>query len=235
MTRARWCWPRRARCAMPSSSASCSPPSCCWSSCAAGASPCLPCTIVPASLAAAVLVLSLFGMSFNIMTLGGLAASVGLVIDDVIVMIEHIARRSAGRRAAGGAALGAASRGRNSSARSPAPPPPRSSCSRRSAFSPASPARSSRRCRSPWRLTLIASWALTALAVPLLAGALIDFKRWQDPGATARGRALPPAWTAAGRAVPPPAPAPARRPRCCWPSGSFSYTQCADRLHAQSR
>ena len=30
------------------------------------------------------------------MTLGGLAASVGLVIDDVIVMIEHIARRVGG-------------------------------------------------------------------------------------------------------------------------------------------
>jgi multidrug efflux pump subunit AcrB len=50
--------------------------------------------IVPASLAAAILVLSMLGLSFNIMTLGGLAASVGLVIDDVIVMIEHIARRS---------------------------------------------------------------------------------------------------------------------------------------------
>lgn len=33
-------------------------------------------------------------MSFNIMTLGGIAAAIGLLIDDVIVMIEHIARRA---------------------------------------------------------------------------------------------------------------------------------------------
>ena len=32
-------------------------------------------------------------MSFNIMTLGGMAAAVGLIIDDAIVMIEHIVRR----------------------------------------------------------------------------------------------------------------------------------------------
>ncbi len=32
-------------------------------------------------------------MSFNIMTLGGMAAAVGLIIDDAIVMIEHIMRR----------------------------------------------------------------------------------------------------------------------------------------------
>ncbi len=40
------------------------------------------------------LVLRLLGMSFNIMTLGGIAAAVGLLIDDVIVMVEHIARRA---------------------------------------------------------------------------------------------------------------------------------------------
>jgi multidrug efflux pump subunit AcrB len=49
---------------------------------------------VPATLAATVLVLSILGMSFNIMTLGGIAAAVGLLIDDVIVMVEHIARRA---------------------------------------------------------------------------------------------------------------------------------------------
>jgi len=48
---------------------------------------------LPVTLAAAILLLSLFHQSFNIMTLGGMAASVGLVIDDVIVMIEHIMRR----------------------------------------------------------------------------------------------------------------------------------------------
>ena len=50
--------------------------------------------VVPATLAATVLVLSVLGMSFNIMTLGGIAAAVGLLIDDVIVMVEHIARRA---------------------------------------------------------------------------------------------------------------------------------------------
>jgi CzcA family heavy metal efflux pump len=48
---------------------------------------------VPAVLGATVLLLYVFGMTFNIMTLGGLAAAVGLIIDDTIVMIEHIARR----------------------------------------------------------------------------------------------------------------------------------------------
>ncbi len=55
----------------------------------------VPLLVVPMVLAIAVLVLDLLGMSFNIMTLGGIAASVGLIIDDVIVMIEHIARRTA--------------------------------------------------------------------------------------------------------------------------------------------
>jgi multidrug efflux pump subunit AcrB len=32
-------------------------------------------------------------MSFNMMTLGGMAAAVGLLIDDVVVMLEHITRR----------------------------------------------------------------------------------------------------------------------------------------------
>lgn len=49
----------------------------------------------PAVLAAATLVLWLLGQSFNIMTLGGMAAAIGLIIDDAIVMIEHIERRLA--------------------------------------------------------------------------------------------------------------------------------------------
>ncbi len=48
---------------------------------------------VPMVLAATVLLLSVLGMSFNIMTLGGMAAAVGLIIDDAIVMIEHVVRR----------------------------------------------------------------------------------------------------------------------------------------------
>ncbi|WP_346840122.1 efflux RND transporter permease subunit [Microbulbifer sp. SAOS-129_SWC] len=49
--------------------------------------------IVPSVLASTVLLLYLFNMSFNIMTLGGMAAAVGLIIDDAIVMVEHILRR----------------------------------------------------------------------------------------------------------------------------------------------
>lgn len=48
---------------------------------------------VPAVLATTILLLSVLKMSFNIMTLGGMAAAVGLIIDDAIVMIEHIVRR----------------------------------------------------------------------------------------------------------------------------------------------
>jgi CzcA family heavy metal efflux pump len=48
---------------------------------------------VPATLAITVLILSVLGMSFNIMTLGGIAAAVGLVVDDSIVMVEHMVRR----------------------------------------------------------------------------------------------------------------------------------------------
>ena len=49
--------------------------------------------VVPAALTTTVLLLHLLNMSFNIMTLGGMAAAVGLIIDDAIVMIEHIMRR----------------------------------------------------------------------------------------------------------------------------------------------
>ncbi|HEU4671208.1 MAG TPA: efflux RND transporter permease subunit [Dyella sp.] len=49
--------------------------------------------VVPAVLAVTVLLLRVLGMSFNMMTLGGMAAAVGLIIDDVIVMLEHIMRR----------------------------------------------------------------------------------------------------------------------------------------------
>ena len=49
--------------------------------------------MLPAVLAATVLLLNLLNMSFNIMTLGGMAAAVGLVVDDGVVMLEHITRR----------------------------------------------------------------------------------------------------------------------------------------------
>lgn len=61
--------------------------------------------IVPATLAITVLVLTICGMSFNIMTLGGIAAAVGLLIDDVIVMVEHIVRRAGAEGSGGKAAV----------------------------------------------------------------------------------------------------------------------------------
>ncbi len=52
--------------------------------------------VVPSVLAVTVVMFFAFDMSFNIMTLGGMAAAVGLIIDDAIVMIEHIVRRLRG-------------------------------------------------------------------------------------------------------------------------------------------
>ena len=50
-------------------------------------------SLLPAVLAATCLALLAFGMSFNMMTLGGMAAAVGLVVDDAVVMLEHLVRR----------------------------------------------------------------------------------------------------------------------------------------------
>ena len=49
--------------------------------------------LLPAVLAATCVALSALGMSFNMMTLGGMAAAVGLVVDDAVVMLEHLMRR----------------------------------------------------------------------------------------------------------------------------------------------
>ncbi len=50
---------------------------------------------VPITIAVTILVMNLFNMSFNIMTLGGLAAAIGLIIDDAIVVVENIIRHLA--------------------------------------------------------------------------------------------------------------------------------------------
>ena len=55
--------------------------------------------MVPTVLAVTVLCLLVLGMSFDIMTLGGMAAAVGLVVDDAIVMIEHLVHRLESRAA----------------------------------------------------------------------------------------------------------------------------------------
>jgi len=46
--------------------------------------------VIPVTLLFTFIVLKLTGQSFNLMTLGGLAAAVGLVIDDAIVVLENI-------------------------------------------------------------------------------------------------------------------------------------------------
>jgi CzcA family heavy metal efflux pump len=53
--------------------------------------------VIPVTIAVTFIVLWAIGQSFNLMTLGGLAAAVGLVIDDAIVVVENIAlHREAG-------------------------------------------------------------------------------------------------------------------------------------------
>jgi CzcA family heavy metal efflux pump len=53
--------------------------------------------VIPVTIAVTILVLWMIGQSFNLMTLGGLAAAIGLVIDDAIVVVENIvAHRDAG-------------------------------------------------------------------------------------------------------------------------------------------
>jgi multidrug efflux pump subunit AcrB len=46
--------------------------------------------VIPVTIAVTFIALKLLGQSFNLMTLGGLAAAVGLVIDDAIVVVENI-------------------------------------------------------------------------------------------------------------------------------------------------
>jgi CzcA family heavy metal efflux pump len=46
--------------------------------------------VIPVTLLITFIVLKVTGQSFNLMTLGGLAAAVGLVIDDAIVVLENI-------------------------------------------------------------------------------------------------------------------------------------------------
>ena len=54
--------------------------------------------VIPTTLLITFIALKSFGQSFNLMTLGGLAAAVGLVIDDAIVVLENIVlHRDAGQ------------------------------------------------------------------------------------------------------------------------------------------
>src|SRR5205807_7433577 len=46
--------------------------------------------VVPVTMVVTFIVMKVLGQTFNLMTLGGLAAAVGLVIDDKIVVVENI-------------------------------------------------------------------------------------------------------------------------------------------------
>ena len=59
--------------------------------------------VIPITVLVTFIALKALGESFNLMTLGGLAAAVGLVIDDAIVVVENIVlHRDAGEGRTGG-------------------------------------------------------------------------------------------------------------------------------------
>ncbi|WP_421569684.1 efflux RND transporter permease subunit [Stenotrophomonas sp. PD6] len=134
--------------------------------------------VVPSVIAVTALVLGLLGMTFNIMTLGGIAAAVGLVIDDVIVVVEHIARRAG----AGGGAKEVLP-----ATREFLRPLTGSSLATIVVFVPLSflggvTGEFSRALSITMASALVLSYLFAAFVVPLLARRFIDFGRWQDPG-----------------------------------------------------
>jgi multidrug efflux pump subunit AcrB len=136
--------------------------------------------VVPLSVLITVLLLSLLGLTFNIMTLGGIAAAIGLLIDDAIVMIEHIARRAGvpGLRNANATVLTAA--------REFLSPLLGSSLATTIIFVPLAflsgiTGAFFKFLSLTMASALIISFALTAFTIPLLARSIIDFGKWQDP------------------------------------------------------
>jgi CzcA family heavy metal efflux pump len=147
--------------------------------------------IVPATLLTTVLLLQASGQSFNIMTLGGIAAAVGLIIDDVIVMVEHIARRAGAlERTFDDIPLG-------KEAVLPAgqeflPPLTGSSLATMIVFIPlvflsGVTGAFSKTLAVTMAAALTISWAMVAFVVPLLCRSLINFQTWHDPGADKTG------------------------------------------------
>src|SRR5258706_466094 len=51
--------------------------------------------VLPGSVALTLLGLGMARQSLNLMTLGGIAAAIGLVLDDAIVIVEHLAHEGA--------------------------------------------------------------------------------------------------------------------------------------------
>jgi multidrug efflux pump subunit AcrB len=144
--------------------------------------------VVPATLATTVLVLMILGMSFNIMTLGGIAAAVGLLIDDVIVMVEHIVRRAAGEGVDGVSGQAAVL----PAAREFLSPLTGSSLATLLVFLPLSfltgvTGAFSKALSVTMAAALAISWAMTAFVVPVLARRLVDFDKAHDPGKPGEG------------------------------------------------
>lgn len=145
--------------------------------------------VVPATLAITVLVLALAGMSFNIMTMGGVAAAVDLLIDDVITTVEHLARR------VGTIGPDGRPRGRDAvlpAAREFMQPLAGSSLATLIVFVPLAfltgvTGAFSRALAITMAAALAISWAMTAFVVPLLTRQLVDFERWHDPAAGHEG------------------------------------------------
>ena len=136
--------------------------------------------VVPLSVLITVLLLSLLGLSFNIMTLGGIAAAIGLLIDDAIVMIEHIARR------AGVPGLENANASVLVAAREFLSPLLGSSLATTIIFVPLAflsgvTGAFFKFLSLTMASALIISFVLTAFTVPLLARGMIDFGKWSDP------------------------------------------------------
>jgi multidrug efflux pump subunit AcrB len=136
--------------------------------------------VVPLSVMITVLLLSVLRMSFNIMTLGGIAAAIGLLIDDVIVMIEHIARRAGvpGVQQPNATVLHAA--------REFFSPLLGSSLATIIIFLPLAflsgvTGAFFKFLALTMASALVISYLLTAFTVPLLARGIIDFERWHDP------------------------------------------------------
>ncbi|MGA8260891.1 MAG: efflux RND transporter permease subunit [Arenicellales bacterium] len=136
--------------------------------------------VVPMSVLITVLLLSLLGMTFNIMTLGGIAAAIGLLIDDVIVIIEHIARR---------AAIPGAGRDQGSvlaAAREFLSPLLGSSLATIIIFIPLAflsgvTGAFFKFLSITMASALLISFVLTAFTVPLLTHWIIDLDKWRDP------------------------------------------------------
>lgn len=135
---------------------------------------------VPMSVATTCLLLNVFGMTFNIMTLGGIAAAIGLLIDDAIVMVEQIARR------AGVPGLEFPHRTVLASTREFLAPLTGSSSATIIMFIPLAflsgvTGAFFKFLAITMASSLIISYAFTAFLVPLMARGIINFKKWHDP------------------------------------------------------